>query len=575
MPSLAGQEEGDVMGSDTKSVRSILAGRKVYIHLRPSDPDDLSTEWFIRTITDNPDLFESLYSRHPLLGVFDLDTLYYYLLTRKIARMSDLTQYLDHDDDDLLKKLTDDAVIAMGKITDSAVLYVNEHPEAIFSESQTDYELKSSALDFIIECQEDICYQVFEYLCRNLHSLIVFHYEELRNVFAEHPELFSVLFPPERPVMMYGPELQKVLDVWRQRYRENSGFIRLIDQRVEKLCVQAEIFFKSPSNDFLETAPVIRAVSLFLEQIHNARAAEFSAYTIDAEKKLRAYLHLAKSSYKFKIPERDIHLNQWKVINPRNVSLADLTHRLISEGESKYESFLGLSPQNRPTGSGSAAFPDRIPFLSELEKVNAGNFLTVLVNQDIFYDYIKKVKDAVHFISGQASRSGELLEEDASMLVFLLESVSQNINARKPQKRPAICYAASVFCCALTEKLLRPFYLPVLKSIQLKKRKKFDRPLHPKQFQIGCIQDENFPMIGSLTLEHRLGLVYFLSRISDRNTQGYCKEYRNRLAHWTSDMNPRLMTPDWFARLLWLFTDALNSVYLYYKHQTGSSWNGS
>lgn len=575
--------EGAVMDSGTESVKSILAENEIYLTLRQSEPEDLSFIRELQSIEEHRWLFKSLYSGYPLLRVCDLDTLYYYLLTRKIARMGNHIQYPDHDEDNLLTKLAADAAFALRETTGSAVAFINEHTREIFAELQTDYELKYATFDFIIEYQNE-CNPVFDYLCRKLPGLIISRYDDLRDVFSEHSKLFPVLFPPEftflsyepglpqefkliltaRRVLPYEPGLRKVLDVWRREYKENPSLRPLIDGYADALCRDAWILFYFLSDDILVTAPVIRAVSIFLDQIHRAGSSWFSECVREAEKKLRTYLRKAKlrkakSSDIFKIPKGDIHLGQWKGIDPRNSSLAELTHRPASEDGKDYESFLGLSPLQQSAGSGTAGFPVRIIYLSKLEKVNTGNFLTVLANQDIFDDYKEKVKDSVHFISGQASRSDELLEEDADMLIFLLESVSQNINARKSQKRQAVCYGASAFCCALMEKLLRPFYLPFLQ----------------KKFSIGRIQSETLPLIGSLSLEHRQGLVYFMSCISDNNGQWLGKEYRNRLAHWASDMNPRLMTPDWFARLLWLFTDVLNSVYLYYKHRKGSSATGN
>lgn len=558
--------KGAVMNSDTQSIKSLLAEREIYLPLRLTDPDDLSVRWEIRSIVKNSDLFESLYSKYPLLRVSDLDTLYFYLLTRKIARMGELIQFIESDEADLLTGLIADASIVLRKTTRSAIAYINKHTGEIFADSQPDGELKYASVDFIIEYQNDVGWHVFEYLCRNSPRLIVSRYDEMRNVFAEHPQLFSLLFPPECPVLVYEPGLQKVLDIWRQEYREDSPFRQLIDRHIDELCIQAEIYFLM-SPDILKTGPVIRAVSLFLDQIKSRRAAGFSEYAKEADKQLFAYLRITKYSHKFSIPAGDANLEHWKVIDPQTSRLDELTHRMISGDDGReYESFLGLLPQNQSAYTGFEGFPNRIPFLSDLEDVNTGNFLTILANHQVFDDYIKKVRQAVGFISRQTPFALNLLEEDAGMLIFLLSSFRKNMNARNRQKRESSCYSASEFCCGFTEKLLRSFYQYILQN---DRSGQINMPSH---FWIGLIQKESIPLAGSFTWEHRLGLVYFLSSKSYKSEYGaieYGKDYRNRLAHWAPDMNPRLMTPDWFARLLWLFTDVLNSVYLYFGGKTG------
>lgn len=559
--------KGAVMNSDTQSVKSLVAEREIYLPLRHTEPDDLSVRWEIRSIVKNRDLFESLYSRYPLLRVFDLDTLYYYLLTRKIARMGELIQFLENDEADLLIGLIADASIVLRKTTRSAIAYINERTEEIFAGSQADNELKYASADFIIEYQNDVGWHVFEYLCRNSPKLIVSRYDEMRNVFAEHPQLFSLLFSPEHPVLVYEPGLQKVLDIWRQEFREDSPFRRLIDRQLDVLCRQSDIYFHLLEPEILKTGPVIRAVAIFLEQIHSSRAAEFSEYAKEADKILHAYIRTAKYSREFNIPAGDAKLAHWKVIDPQTSRLDELTHRFNPGDDGRdYESFLGLLPQNRSAFTGIDGLTNRIPFLLDLEEVNTGNFLTILANHQVFDDYIKKVRQAVSFVSRQAPFACNLLEDDAGMLIFLLTSVSKNINARNRQKREASCYSASVFCCGLTDKLLRSFYQYILQNDRSGQVKM------PPYFMIGWIKEEKIPLAGSFTWEHRLGLVYFLSHIRDKSEYG--KDYRNRLAHWAPDMNPRLMTPDWFARLLWLFTDVLNSVYLYFCGKTGNSVQG-
>mgnify|MGYP003470544743 CR=1 FL=1 len=63
-------------------------------------------------------------------------------------------------------------------------------------------------------------------------------------------------------------------------------------------------------------------------------------------------------------------------------------------------------------------------------------------------------------------------------------------------------------------------------------------------------------------------LAYFLIRIPETNIG---KNYRNRLAHWADGMTPEDMDPALTSGLLWIFTDVLNSVFLYFECQIDGS----
>ena len=124
-----------------ESIKTVLKERNIYLPLRYYGADDLSVGWEIRSIAENRDLFESLYSRYPLDSVRDLDTYYYYLLTKKIFSMWELVylsvvKFPERKSADLLAELAHDAEIVLSKTTDSAIEYINEHVEDIFSDEQ-------------------------------------------------------------------------------------------------------------------------------------------------------------------------------------------------------------------------------------------------------------------------------------------------------------------------------------------------------------------------------------------------------------------------------------------------------
>ena len=559
------------MKPDIEQLRILYTEKDICLPLRHCGADDISVNWEIDSIVKNRGLFESLYAEYPLTGVYDKDTFWYYFLTEKISGMSGLCKFLDRNAAELLLTLSGQAGEALLKTTPAAVQYIKENAEEIFSDPEQDPELRYAAADFVIRNQTDfitrneegISAPVFEILCRLMPHLIVSRFGDLRQIFIRYQDkdLFSLLFRDGSLKDILDIGLGDVLDAWREEYSEaDSPFRFEINRHADRLWCEAKSFYERSLSDrkILKAVNVLRAVSLFLRQIRPGRASRESArYARDAEQQLLQYLLAAGTSPEFLIPSDKASPPKWKPINPLTEPLYALTHqdRSADNPGPNPESYLDKSSQSY------AAFKNlsREGFLSELEDVNAENFLIILDNKNIFKDYIKKVWRTARSISKQPDMSGFLLSDDVRMLISMIISVRRNLGASENIHKEALCYSASMFCCSLTEKLLRIFYLY---CSQIRNIQPVTKHIRKQQyFTLGCLADKRIKMAGSFTMEHRKGLVYFLSRIRGMKE---CRSYRNRLAHWLSAMTPKSMTADLTSRLLWLFTDVLNSVYLYF-----------
>jgi len=561
------------MKSHIEQLKIMFSEMDICLPLRHCGADDISANWEIDSIVKNRDFFESLYLDYPLTGVYDRDTFWYYFLTEKISGMSGLCNYLDNDDAELLRLLSGQAGDALSKMTPDAVQYIKENAEEIFSDQEQDPELQYAASYFIIRnqeyfitrTQEGISSPVFKTLCRRQPHLIVSSFGDLRQIFIENQELFSVLFQDRSLQDFLDIGLDDVLDAWREEFSEaDSPFRFEINRYADRLWGEAKSFYESSLADgkIMKAVNVLRSVSLFLRQIHRRRASSESArYTRDAEQQLLKYLRDAGTSLKFRVPSDKAGMHGWEPIDPLTEPLYALTHQNKAADNlwQNPESYLGRSPQSY------TAFKNLSlkGFLSELGDVNAENFFIILNNKGIFRDYIKKVRRAVTIISKQPFMSKYLLPDDVSMLISMLISVQRNISTPDNRHKEALCYSASMFICSLTEKLLRLFYYCPQNSQPVPKHIK-----RQQYFTLGCLDHENIKLAGSFTMEHRKGLAYFLSSV--RGMKGY-RSYRNKLAHWLSVLTPKSMKPDLASRLMWLFTDVLNSVYLYFVSGNGGA----
>lgn len=534
-----------------------------YLSLRDYRVSDFSVGCEIQSISENRALFSSLYSRFPLNAVSDLNYFYYYLLTRKLSRMQDLArsvQFLEPADYDLLLKLSEDAGNALRKVNGSAVKYLNTHKGKIFSRKQLDYELKDASVDFMLEFSKVIDDSVFEYLCRNCGYLIVNRFGDFRKVFKKNSSLFPLLFKSGRLKDLNSLGLQNVLDIWGHEYSiENSPFREKIAQYVCELCDDAEALCQKLSEEnVIYRESDIRAVSSFLQAIKSPKANEFSEYVKKTEDLKRKYFESRALLCVCPLPVPDIE--RWKA-DSSELKLLELTHRQNQESK-KYESLLSKKT-NGPSildyavtdiPSDSLFTPDFQHDLTILESVRAAVFLEILSDPAAFDAYSRLVISSVKLISEKMSLPGNELENDTGLLLFMLGTVAGNIKLHS-QEQKASCYSASMFLCSSAEKLLRLFYQHLAK----------DRQYIPEDVTLGELlrtdRVELADVFGSL---HIQCLAYFLIRTPDTKIG---RNYRNNLAHWTSGMTPDQMTPGFTSGIMWLFTDVLNSVFLYFYGQ--------
>jgi len=117
-----------------------------------------------------------------------------------------------------------------------------------------------------------------------------------------------------------------------------------------------------------------------------------------------------------------------------------------------------------------------------------------------------------------------------------------------------LCYGPCMFLCSLTEKLLRIVYFGLMKN---------DKYVSVEKTTMGQLLDENnqifIGVFGEYQMKH---LRYFFC------TDGQQKigaNYRNLLAHW-ADFSCSSLTQPFAAKMMFLFTNVINSIFLYFKN---------
>lgn len=561
------------MGSDTDSVKNLLSRKNIHIALRYSGANDFSAGSDIQYVVKNGGVFEPLFKEYQAHAVNDPNTYYFFLLARKISKMKELVPLVaDQDSAQLLKRMTDEADDAFKQGKGSAIKYINGHKDGIFGPLQFDSEIKYASLDFMIECLAGIDYSVLEYLCLNCASLIIERFDDqLLKAVSRDPEkkktLFCSVFPSGHINAVNPLGLQAVLDIWSHEYNKRGSPFRLvIEKYADDLCGDVESLCQTMSaENVLSIEPVVQSVSRFLHAIKNPKANIFSNYVKKTEELKRHYLFNKASFIKFNLPVPSIE--RWKSLQDPDSKLLVLTHKL--NDLKKYESYLNEEIKSSPLSDICCAgipadnffTPSYQQYLSILESFQTTVFREILNDPVAFGDYSALLRSAVRSVSESMSLSENELEDDLNMLLAMLASVAMDINLSK-QELQVLCYGSSVFLCSFTEKILHIFYRFLVK----------DTVYIPSDIRLGgLLKTDNTDLVKAIGCNHVRCLAYFLIKKPETKIG---RNYRNRLAHWASGMRPDGMTPMLTSCLLWLFTDVVNSVSLYFNSHANDSVPG-
>lgn len=561
------------MDSEIGSVKSFLNKNNIHIALTYSGADDFSANLDIQCIENKSELFDGLFARYQSCTVGDLNTYYYFILIRKISKMKELVPLIaDHGCAELLKRITDEADNNFKQKKGSAVTFINGHKDDIFGHQQPDFEIKYASLDFMIECLAGIDYSVFKYLCRNCASLIIDRFDDqLLKAISRDPEkkkaLFCSLFPSGRLDLVNSLGLQPVLDIWRHEHSKKDSPLRtVIEKYADELFGNVESLCKAMSGEnVLNIESVVKPVSLFLNAIKSPKANILSEYVKRMEELKTEYFTHKASFIGFNLPAPKIE--RWKSMQDSELKLLVLTHK--HDDSKKYESYLNEKIQSSPltdicfAGIPSDDFftPSYQQYLSLLECFHSTVFGEILNDPAAFVDYSRLLRSAVRSVSASMNLSGNELEDDLDMLLAMLSSVAENITV-KGQKLEILCYGSSMFLCSFTEKILRLFYRFLVKGTVY----------IPSGITLsGLLKIGNADLVMAFGCTHVRCLAYFLIKTPDSRIG---RNYRNSLAHWASGMRPGEMTPGLTSCLLWLFTDVVNSVALYFDRQSNQKAPG-
>ena len=545
------------------SLQVLLQSKNIMISLRNYGPQDLGTGWEAKSVIENPDVFEDLYSRFPLTGLSSLDDYYLYLLSHKLVGMREVIPALLQDaHKDIISRLSDDAEKALSAVENGDVVkFINGNIHDIFDNDKTSHDIRFVTLDFIAKYSSGISRDTFAFLCRDYGYLLIDRFDQFEKTFEQNPDLFESIYPTGRLDEINSFRVEKTLDIWCHVLSKGKSSLKEpVEKRVAVLAEDIRTLSETATIDnIMQVEGTIRKFHLFLQRIQSPLANEFAEYAKATTDLLSKNILERGQSFHYEIPVEEI-ISRWKKTENWEVRLLSITHDLkseedafacvsrLSKGPETKHSLFDLVSTNVPTDDFFTMSHQQM--LSIMASVGTGTMIGILRNQDTLIDYLDLVASAVQLIAEQLNVEGEQLQQDVGMISGLLQLVANNLEISNDATR-GTCYGASMFTCAFSEKLLRILYLHLAKDEQY---------IPINKATIGeLLLVSNSHIVGIFGENHVKNLSFFLQRTPPSNVG---QNIRNALAHW-ANVSAEAMTPFFVAKMLWFFTDILNTVFWY------------
>lgn len=519
------------------------------------------TAFEIKSIIDAPTAIEEMYSAFPLNDVVTIEDYYLYFISKKIITYADSLSSMIHDEH---KKIVSKAISlaneSLNSITPGMVIkFINDHVEAIFENDSNEYH--HVTIDFVADYCKGIDDHVWEYLAGNHGYLLLNRYDDFEKTIENNSKLFDLIFKEGSLSEIESLRLESVLDVWCHIYRKEHSNLK---EKVEALYRSLHRDMLSIANEAtVDNVMIIeRKISRFydfLKKIRSPLANDFSHVKKQIDAVLEKSIIEGGHVYKYELPVKEM-IDRWKSTEHWELRLLSLTHdrkinensidmvsRMSADYNSK-SSFIDMVNTNVPTDNFFNL--SRQQGLSLLADVLGATIIGIISNQKILQDYISQIVSAISYISDKIDDGTEHLAEDSQYLVNQIIMISSNLQETEIVK--TLTYGASMYAVALAEKLLRLFYISLVRDeIYVPSNK-------ATMGELLTINNTHITEIFGDT--HVRCLSFFLIQTSDSKI-GH--NIRNSLAHW-NDISSNSMNIRFLSRCLWLFTDIMNTIFWYF-----------
>lgn len=543
---------------------SLLDDNRITISLYDYGKHDLSIGWEVKSIVDNPEIFDDFFEKYPLKGIDSLDDYCLYLLAVKFTKMREYLPVLAQEEHkEKISNLADKASVAISgiKIGD-AIRFINGNAPELMLRKHAIHDLYRVTLDLIAQyCLSGIDKSVLEHLCDNYGYMLIDRYDQFEKCFEKHPDLFNRVFPTGQLERINPFRFEKVLGIWSHIIKKDGSKLKpIVERHIDELYADVEKLAESiDSENVIHYEGTVREFGAFLHRIKSLRAKEFDAHVKKTQEILDKYIQERGHVFSYEIPVKEV-IDKWKATDVTIAHLLSLTHKHAGDtGEAEITSLLsnvevelsmaGFISTNIPT---DAFFtPSRQRKLSFLSATCSAVIMGILRDEQTIDSYLSLMLGAIKTICQQTDIEDDDLVADMEYWARTVHLFADNTNSDEVIVR-AMSYSVAMFTFALMEKVLRSTYFHETCG-----------KLYVSQNNatMGTLLSENNSFINNIFgTDHIKHLAFFILRDPDSQVG---ENMRNSLAHW-SGLKPNELEPYFTTKTIWLFTDVVNTILLHY-----------
>lgn len=549
-----------------QSIVKELEEKNILFSLEYYGQNDYGTYWDIKSVLDNRDYFKNRIVLCKLQGIDSISEYLDFLFLRKFVLFQEMIPAIKNDEDkQVIKEICMLAKEKHNHIGNGLVIqFINKNYEEIFAAEYRKYLLPQITLGLIAKFQGGIDKTVFEYLAQNYNYLLVDRFQDFQRTFEKEPKLFELLFHKKNLEEMRELRFDSIFPIFALIWKGSNKQLKdIISPIVENIISDAEDLINnldaSDYRNILILEQQFRYVYKFIEQIKHPKANAFRDYSGWIDAKLENEIKEHGQKFSHELPAGEIvdyikNLPNWKI------QMISLTHDYKNE-----EKMVGYISRFSHPSKGKQSIIDSVSSnissddyftrshqrgLGIVASLGAATISSIWHDKELFPDFLQWYDEFLNFISEQVGGNINLAE-DLESLYIMLQPVILSDEAVYKDIAP-LCYGAAMFICALTEKLLRTLYIYLMKD-------KMYVPLSSATLG-ALLSPNNQEMVNIFGEDHLKSLSFFLCTVGDKKIG---MNYRNALAHWIGlrdrDINSMLV-----AKLFYLYTDVINTIYLYF-----------
>ena len=527
---------------------------------------DIATGVEIKSIIKNVDYFKQLYEDFPLVNLSSFEDYCIYLIYRKFALYKDIIPMLAKDE---YKVIIDEfSDVAKAKIEavniGDVIRFINDHIGEIFETELEITGIKHVTLDLIAKYKNGISEEAYMWLCSSYDYLLLNRFENFESIFEKYPDLFDSIFTTGKYQEINKLREETVFNIFSRIYQKKCSPLRPTVDRVVSVLTKDILEMCENANE--NNAMIVnRTFQRFYTCLTKIKSPIVNIF-VPVKKKMELLLNESLKNngieFKYEIPTSQI-IELWEKQEQWEVRMITLTHagkvlengnitlhsRIEVEGDSEKNWIDMIATNMNNDEYYTFSLQEKLSIIATIE---SGTFLALMQKRETYSELINMVMSVIMFVSEQFGCDEERLDLD----VKILDSYLQMCMVETKELREtdiALCYGASMFICALIDKIMRILYVNeagVDQYIDIEKLS-LGQTLNPHD----QIMKDYF---GEKHIKH---LAFFLNKdgVKERNI-GF--NYRNSLAHWTID--PNEVNKGLVAQLMWLFTDIINTIIIHF-----------